>query len=284
MLKSISGWFKAHFWPLTIVMFTLIAAYLLYLDALIKPHFSGNKWQVPAQIYARPLTFSIKEEITQKEIIDELKLLGYRRQSTVTNVGEYAVGRNSLVVYRRAFDFADGYAAQRHVRIQWQEGRISAINDLDTNHSLPQLRFEPWLVTRLVPGSREDRMLVTLDEVPVILTEALIMVEDRSFYSHWGVNPIGIARALMANISAGRKVQGGSTLTQQLVKNLYLTREQSYTRKIKEALMALVIDARYSKEAILQAYLNEVFIGQNGGKAVHGFGLLPRKFSLFVKD
>ena len=101
MLKSISGWFKAHFWPLTIVMFTLIAAYLLYLDALIKPHFSGNKWQVPAQIYARPLTFSIKEEITQKEIIDELKLLGYRRQSTVTNVGEYAVGRNSLVVYRR---------------------------------------------------------------------------------------------------------------------------------------------------------------------------------------
>ncbi|MGB2105491.1 MAG: transglycosylase domain-containing protein, partial [Glaciecola sp.] len=244
MLKSISGWFKAHFWPLTIVMFTLIAAYLLYLDALIKPHFSGNKWQVPAQIYARPLTFSIKEEITQKEIIDELKLLGYRRQSTVTNVGEYAVGRSSLVVYRRAFDFADGYAAQRHVRIQWQEGRISAINDLDTNHSLPQLRFEPWLVTRLVPGSREDRMLVTLDEVPVILTEALIMVEDRSFYSHWGVNPIGIARALMANISAGRKVQGGSTLTQQLVKNLYLTREQSYTRKIKEALMALVIDAR----------------------------------------
>ena len=273
MLKSIPGWFKAHFWPLTIVMFTLIAAYLLYLDALIKPHFSGNKWQVPAQIYARPLTFSIKEEITQKEIIDELELLGYRRQSTVTSVGEYAVGRSSLVVHQRAFDFSDGYAAQRHVRIQWQDGRISAINDLDTNHSLPQLRFEPWLVTRLVPGSREDRMLVSLDEVPMILIEALIMVEDRSFYSHWGVNPIGIARALMANISAGRKVQGGSTLTQQLVKNLYLTREQSYTRKIKEALMALVIDARYSKEAILQAYLNEVFIGQNGGKAVHGFGL-----------
>lgn len=256
-----------------IVILTLVGAYLLYLDALIKPHFSGNKWQVPAQIYARPLTFSINEEITQKEIIDELKLLGYRRESIVSNVGEYAVGQTSVVVHRRAFDFADGYAPQRHVRIRWQAGRVSAIHDLDTNQSLPQLRFEPWLVTRLVPGSHEDRMLISLDDVPLILIEALILVEDRSFYSHWGVNPIGIVRALIANINAGRKVQGGSTLTQQLVKNLYLTREQSYIRKIKEAFMALVIDARYSKEAILQAYLNEVFVGQNGGKAIHGFGL-----------
>ena len=228
---------------------------------------------MPAQIYARPLTFSINEEITQKEIIDELKLLGYRRESIVSNVGEYAVGQTSVVVHRRAFDFADGYAPQRHVRIRWQAGRVSAIHDLDTNQSLPQLRFEPWLVTRLVPGSHEDRMLISLDDVPLILIEALILVEDRSFYSHWGVNPIGIVRALIANINAGRKVQGGSTLTQQLVKNLYLTREQSYIRKIKEAFMALVIDARYSKEAILQAYLNEVFVGQNGGKAIHGFGL-----------
>ena len=116
-------------------------------------------------------------------------------------------------------------------------------------------------------------MLVSLNDVPDLFVEALILVEDRNFYSHWGVNPIAIARALLANVAAGKKVQGGSTLTQQLVKNLYLSREQSYTRKIKEALMALVIDARYSKEAIIQAYMNEVFVGQNGGKAVHGFGL-----------
>lgn len=273
MLKKVVAWMKSHIIPFFIVLFTLIAAYVVYLDAQIKPHFSGNKWQVPAQIYARPLTFTVKQEISQKEIIDELILLGYRRQSKVQNVGEYAVGQTSVVVFRRAFDFADGYASEQHVRIRWQDTRISAITDLATNQRLPQLRFEPWLVTRLVSGNREDRMLVTLDDIPPLLVEALVMVEDKDFYTHWGVNPLSIARALIANVSAGRKVQGGSTLTQQLVKNLYLSREQSYTRKIKEALMALIIDARYSKNAIIQAYLNEVFVGQNGGKAVHGFGL-----------
>ena len=273
LIKKVASWMKSHFLPFVIAFLTLIAAYVVYLDAQIKPHFSGNKWQVPAQVYARPLTFAVKEEISQKEIIDELKLLGYRRQRTVESVGEYAVGQTSVVVYRRAFDFADGYASEQYVRIRWEDTRIASITDLATNQSLLQLRFEPWLVTRLVSGNREDRMLITLDDIPPLLVEALVLVEDKDFYTHWGVNPLAIARALLANISAGRKVQGGSTLTQQLVKNLYLSREQSYTRKVKEALMALIIDARYSKDAIIQAYLNEVFVGQNGGKAVHGFGL-----------
>ena len=113
MLKYAYSWIKSHFWPFLIVLVTLIAAYMLYLDALIKPHFSGNKWQVPAQIYARPLTFTTNQEITQKEIIDELVLLGYRRQPTTQSVGEYSVGQTSIVVHRRAFDFADGDVSDR---------------------------------------------------------------------------------------------------------------------------------------------------------------------------
>lgn len=264
-------WCKRHFWSFSIVCLTILLAYLFYLDAQIKPHFSGNKWQVPAQIFARPLTLSLKQEITAKEVVDELKLLGYRKVSNASSVGEYAITKDTLRVFRRAFHFPDGFLPASELTIRWRNARIMELTRDQTTTS--EIRLEPWLVTRMSSGSREDRMLVTKADLPPLLIDALVLVEDRNFYSHWGVNPLAIARALMANISAGKKVQGGSTLTQQLVKNLYLTREQSYTRKIKEALMSLVIDARYSKDEIILAYLNEVFVGQNGGKAVHGFGL-----------
>jgi len=144
---------------------------------------------------------------------------------------------------------------------------------IGTNTSLSKTSLEPWLVSRLVSGLNEDRMLMTDDNIPALLKTGLVVVEDKDFYEHHGIAPLSILRALLANISAGRTVQGGSTLTQQLVKNLYLTREQSYTRKLKEAAMAIVIDARYEKEEILNAYINEVFLGQNGAVAIHGFGL-----------
>ena len=265
-------------WPgllfkLCIVGFVVLAGYMVYLDAQIKHTFTGNKWEVPAQIFARPLVLSEALEITPKEVLDELKLLGYRKVTNPDSSGEYRYTGNKLVVQRRAFSFPDGDEPLRQITITWQGSRISSIRDDSAGISLPKIRLEPWLVTRMVSGSREDRMLVKLNEIPPLLPKALILVEDKDFYKHHGVAPLSILRALVANIQAGRTVQGGSTLTQQLVKNLYLTREKALTRKIKEALMALIIDARYSKDEILQAYLNEVFLGQNGDMAVHGFGL-----------
>ncbi|MET1219757.1 MAG: penicillin-binding protein 1B [Glaciecola sp.] len=270
-MRALWDWFKAHFWSFVIVLATVLLAYLFYLDAQIKPHFSGNKWQVPAQIFARPLVIELKQEITPQEVVDELELLGYRKVGSASRVGEYSINGASLNVVRRAFHFPEGFAGQSSITLRWRNARIAQI--IQDQRQVNAIRLEPWLVTRLSSGSREDRMLVTQADLPPLLLDALVLVEDRNFYTHWGVNPLAIVRALLANISAGRKVQGGSTLTQQLVKNLYLTREQSYTRKLKEALMALVIDARYSKDEIIIAYVNEVFVGQNGGKAVHGFGL-----------
>lgn len=258
---------------LCVVGLVALVGYMIYLDAQIKHTFTGNKWEVPAQIYARPLMLKTELEITQKEVIDELKLLGYRHVSRPNSSGEYNVSGNTLVIQRRAFSFPDGDEPLRKVTVTWRGSRIDQIMDNNANEVIPKIRLEPWLVTRMVSSSREDRMLVKLKEVPALLPKALILVEDRDFYQHHGVAPLSILRALVANIRAGRTVQGGSTLTQQLVKNLYLTREKAISRKIKEALMALIIDFRYSKEDILQAYLNEVFLGQNGDMAVHGFGL-----------
>nr|WP_252735856.1 penicillin-binding protein 1B [Aestuariibacter sp. A3R04] len=251
----------------------VLLGYMIYLDAQIKHTFSGNKWEVPAQIFARPLVLNVEQEITPKEVLDELKLLGYRSVNNADSSGEYQYNNGTLVVQRRAFSFPDGDEPLRHIRVSWQSNRIASIEDRSSQQKISRIRLEPWLVTRMVSSSQEDRMLVQLDNVPALLPKALILVEDRDFYDHHGVAPLSILRALVANIRAGKTVQGGSTLTQQLVKNLYLTREKAITRKIKEALMALIIDARYSKDDILQAYLNEVFLGQNGKMAVHGFGL-----------
>lgn len=256
----------------------LLAAYAFYLDAQIKASFEGNKWAVPAQIFARPMILRKGEEVTRTEVIDELKLLGYRRVGKASRSGEFSVSKTSISFYRRGFQFPDGYEPMRRITLTWSGPQLSRIADKDLPAGIDQVRLEPWLVTRLVSSSHEDRMLLSLDDVPRLLPVALTLVEDKNFYRHHGVAPLSILRALLANIAAGRTVQGGSTLTQQLVKNLYLSREQTLVRKAKEAIMAVIIDARYSKSEILQAYLNEVFLAQNGSEAVHGFGLASHFF------
>ncbi len=267
------AWLLRHWGKLFIVFGLVITGYGVYLDAQIAKKFAGNKWQVPAQIFARPMHLQLKQEITIAEIEEELALLGYRRVVRANSSGEYQVMGQRLRIQRRHFDFAHGSEDLRYVEITLKNQRITSIKDLTNQVSIDHIHLEPWLVTRLVSNGREDRMLVNIEQVPPLLTQALITVEDKDFYQHFGVAPLSILRALKANVTAGKTVQGGSTLTQQLVKNLFLTREKSITRKAKEALMALLIELRYDKDTILQAYLNEVFLGQNGNTGVHGFGL-----------
>ena len=266
-------WFWRHWGKLLFISILVLAAYSIYLDAQISQKFSGNKWQVPAQIYARPMFLSVKQEISIKEIEEELQLLGYRNVTRADSAGEYQILNNSIRIQRRKFDFPHGTENLRYVEISIRNKRIAQIQDLNSLQNINNIYLEPWLVTRLVSSGREDRMLVQINDVPPILTQALVAVEDQNFYQHFGVAPLSILRALIANISAGRTVQGGSTLTQQLVKNLFLTREKSLVRKAKEAVMAMIIEFRYSKDVILEAYLNEVFLGQSGNTGVYGFGL-----------
>jgi penicillin-binding protein 1B len=267
------SWLWRYWGKLLFIFILMVTAYSMYLDAQISQKFAGNKWQVPAQIYARPMFLSLKQEMSLKEIEEELQLLGYRRVTRADSSGEYQVLNNRIRIQRRKFDFSHGTEDLRYIEISLKNKRVSQIQDLNSRQSINSIYLEPWLVTRLVSSGREDRMLVQINDVPPILTQALVAVEDKDFYQHFGVAPLSILRALMANISAGRTVQGGSTLTQQLVKNLFLTREKSLVRKAKEAAMALIIEFKYSKDVIIEAYLNEVFLGQNGDTGVYGFGL-----------
>ncbi|MFT5573111.1 MAG: penicillin-binding protein 1B [Cryomorphaceae bacterium] len=264
-----------------VVCFVALMAYTAYLDVSIRKQFEGQKWALPAHVYTRPMELYVGQEFDRGVVLDELRELGYAERRTVDRVGRYRITSSTLSIYQREFRFWDGYREQQEVRISLQEGKIAAIeveNNAAEVFNTEIIRLEPRLFGSVSPMSHEDRSLLRLEDVPTALIEGLIANEDRAFRSHFGVNPLGIARAMIRNVRAGRVVQGGSTLTQQLVKNYYLSSEVSFRRKFVEMIMAVLIEVHYSKDEILQAYLNEVFLSQAGNRAIHGFGLASQYF------
>ncbi|MEE8172043.1 MAG: penicillin-binding protein 1B, partial [Alphaproteobacteria bacterium] len=173
----------------------------------------------------------------------------------------------------RGYGFWDFPEPERRALVAFDDGAIRSITDAKTTLPIDLMRLEPPEIGRINPRRYEDRKLLRFEEIDADFVAALVAVEDRRYLSHYGVDPIGFARAMWANLRALRFVQGGSTITQQLVKNLYLTRDRTLARKFNEMLMAISIDRRYSKEAILETYVNEVFLGQDGNRAIHGFEL-----------
>ena len=262
---------------LSLVSLIFAAIGLFYLDAQIRHKFEGKRWSIPAKVYARPLDLYAGLALSIADLKIELKGLGYRFVKKANRPGEVEVARNRVKVYSRGFDFVDGSEVSRQLMISFAKGAISKITEAN-NSPVSIARLEPILIGGIYPKNNEDRDLIRLSQAPKGLVSALIAIEDRNYYDHFGISPKGIARAMWVNLRAGRFVQGGSTLTQQLIKNFYLTSERTLIRKLIEMPMAIVLDFRYSKDEILEAYLNEVYLGQEGARAIHGFGLASQYF------
>lgn len=261
-------------WKLVIVgLLTLGIVYTVYLDFVIRFQFEGKKWALPAKVYARPLELYSGLAVSQSLFDEELRLLNYRYSYNATEPGTYSVTGNRYQIVTRPFNFWDGYSESTPIKLSISDGMIDEISNIDSQENVSLFRLEPPVIGRIYPAHKEDRVLVQLDQVPVNLIKGLIVVEDRSFYTHHGVNPKAIARALWANIRAGATVQGGSTLTQQLVKNFFLSNKRSLWRKANEAVMSILLEWHYDKQEILEAYINEIYLGQDGDRAIHGFGL-----------
>lgn len=269
MVKTI-GWFclKA-----ALVLVLTLFIYLIYLDSKITTLFSGQKWQIPAQLYARALTLKAGTHLSQNQLLDELKRLQYSLDPRLNGPGQYLVQGNTVSVYRRAFDFPTGHQVATLLHIGFAGEFVQSLTTGKERKSLAVAQLEPQLLQHLVAAEQEDRELIQLAKVPRTIKDTLLLVEDRDFYSHHGVSLWSVIRAAWANMLAGKTVQGGSTLTQQLAKNMYTNQQRSYLRKINEALIALVLDYRYSKDQILEAYINEISLGQFKANPVHGLGL-----------
>ncbi|MFH0780962.1 MAG: penicillin-binding protein 1B [Pseudomonadota bacterium] len=243
------------------------------LSSEIRQKFDGKRWSLPAIVYARPLELYPGLELSPEMLEEELQLSGYRRETKEKGAGSFARNGSMIRLVTRDFHYPSGPEPSRQLTITFAAEHIATLTTGENNKQVTLARLDPVRIGSFHPLVHEDRLILSREEIPRLLVETLLAVEDRNFYSHHGIALLGMARALLANIRAGKTVQGGSTLTQQLVKNLFLNRERTLWRKAQEAVMAPILEYYYSKDEILTTYVNEVFLGQDDNRAVHGFGL-----------
>ncbi len=265
------GWLKLLF-ALLLLITVAVVFYGAYLDGVVRRQFEGKRWSVPARVYARPMELYAGLQLGPGQLTAHLETLGYRKTNVPERPGTYRLGSDSVDISTRGFRFWDGPEPSMRVTVRFDRAGLSSLRGADGS-SPGLVRLDPALMAGIYPAHHEDRVLLRRDQLPALLVSGLIAVEDRKFHAHGGVDAKAILRALIANLRAGRTVQGGSTLTQQLVKNFFLTPERTLQRKVTEALMAVLVEWRYDKDEILEAYVNEVYLGQDGGRAIHGFGL-----------
>ncbi|HEU4486240.1 MAG TPA: penicillin-binding protein 1B [Povalibacter sp.] len=249
-----------------------LLAWILYLDRIVTTQFEGRRWTLPAQVYAEPTELYVGQTFDADALEQELRRLGYHRVDAPKDPGSYRRRGTRIDFVSRRFQFSDAVQESQLLTVTTGRNAIESISNA-SGADVPIFRLDPLLIGSIFPIHGEDRVVVTPDEVPPLLPAALKVVEDRKFDSHHGVNVSAILRAAWVNFRAGQIEQGGSTLTQQLVKSYFLDNRRTLGRKIEEAMMAMLLEVHFEKSDLLNAYINEIYLGQDGRRAVHGFGL-----------
>lgn len=258
---------------LVVIVLTVGLGYVASLYVTVTSRFEGPRWKLPSTVYAEPVTIYPGMDLVASHLRDRLLRLGYGSVSSPpARPGEFRWTETRLEVYLQDFAYPDHriegfpFAAELHAQ------RVTGLTRSVDGASMTSVDLEPEVIAGLFDDSWEGRRLVRLSDVPRSLVDAILAVEDARFYQHWGIDLRAVARALWTDLKEGEWVQGGSTITQQLVKNFYLSHERTLYRKVLEAIMAVMLETRYSKSEILEAYLNEIYLGQRGDMGVYGVG------------
>lgn len=235
---------------------------------MVVRRFENVRWDSPATIRFAPLTVRRGMRLDQSFLVEHLTGLGYRATSGASDPATFRSAPGRVEVHtRRGQRIALAFVDDRVVEVRGPAGDLRAT-----------VAFEPAAIGSIYPTHSEIRYPVQAGAIPPALVKALLVTEDRRFFRHLGIDPAGVARAALMNLKAGKAVSGGSTLTQQLAKSMYLTPERTLARKLRELVIALLLEAHYSKRDILEAYVNLVYLGQSGRFAIHGFGSAARHY------
>jgi penicillin-binding protein 1B len=267
--------FRAISWTVgALAALFLILGIWIYREAVGR--FQVRRLRLPTRIYADTMPLVPGNALQMDDLFEKLDRLGYREAKVLERAGEYKRDGGTIDIYTRAFQRQDEDYPATPLRLTIAKSQIESVVSLREARPLERAALEPELLTSVLSEDLENRSPVTLDQVPQHLQDAIVVTEDVRFWSHPGVDPFGIARAVFRNLKAGGVSEGASTLTQQLVKNYFLTSERTYKRKIIEAFMAVILDARYSKKEILEAYLNDIYLGRNRSISILGVGEASR--------
>jgi penicillin-binding protein 1B len=263
---------------LLLLLFSLFAAsFSYYLYDEVKNRFSSRRWSVPARVFSGTIPIYAGQALSLNQLRRVLDERRYKEApKEPIRAGEYRIAGNSLVVNLRDFQFPGHFMPSQRVQFDFQQNKITRIRS--PNGDLTFLELEPLEIARLFGPARESRMLINITQVPQHLIDAVVDVEDHRFFDHGAIDFFGILRAMFADFRAGKVVQGGSTITQQLVKNYFLESERSFKRKVVELSMSLIMEFLYEKNEILEMYFNEIYMGQRGSVSIHGMGEAARYY------
>jgi len=249
-----------------------LVPYTIHLNNRVTERFGALQWQIPTRVYARPLQLQPGLAMDARTLKTELDAAGYQEDGEGRRQGSYHADGGRFTISSRGYADIDGQVPARRIEVTLGGGKVARLRDAEGGKALKAARLDPARIATLYGQRQEERRLVRIEEVPELLTTSLQAVEDRDFARHHGIDVSGMMRAALVNLRSGEKRQGASTLTQQLARSglLGIGKEQTWTRKFNEILYAMLLEARYDKRTILETYLNQVYLGQRGGQAIHG--------------
>jgi 1A family penicillin-binding protein len=250
-----------------------LGLYCWDLSLQIDKRFSGRRWSIPSKVLSDSTILYAGQEVNRTLLGKKLDHLGYRKTSQPpAQKGDMRISSSRLEIFLHDLKTPQQTREGFPTVVQFSGSRIESITHSRTGESIPILEVEPEELMLFFGPEREQRQLVSLDHVPPHVVHAVLAAEDSRFFKHRGLDPLGILRALYANLRSGDLRQGGSTITQQLAKNYFLTPERTWIRKVKEALMALTLETMYDKNVILEIYLNEIYLGKKESVSINGIG------------
>lgn len=278
MVRFVRRWISRAFVAVTGIFLLVVGsalAYGLYLSAsLALP--AGDE-HPPRLIYGAPFLLKPDLDVVSSHLIERLSRLGYQAVDTpVRAPGEFRVSPGQIDIHLH--EFSDLHLRSMPARLLLEQGRVTRVLSIQTGDELFPAYLEPQLISGLRGASRQVREWVSYDDLSARFLDILLAIEDRRFFSHPGIDPIAVGRAVWTNVTKGTVIQGGSTITQQLAKNLFYSPQRTFGRKLKESIAALVLEAKYPKKAILESYANEIYLGQVGSVSIYGVGEAAHRY------